>query len=85
MSDTIFKFGLGAVVIDGVTTLRGVIVGRCEYLNGCVQYDVQPQGLFEGKILPSLWVDEEQLALAMEHYADLAESDPLPCFVGEGV
>lgn len=65
---TAWEFELGALLKDTVTTLEGVVVGRCQYLNGCIQYDIQPQGLFEGEIFPSLWVDEEQLTLIAERY-----------------
>jgi len=50
------------VVIDTITGLTGVVIGRCEYLNGCVQCEVQPKGLNKGGVpFKPEWVDEGQL------------------------
>ena len=68
MDSHTFKFGLGDVVKDWVTSFEGVIEARTQWLNGCVRYAVQPQKLAkEGKPIDSLWFDENQLALVKEH------------------
>jgi len=38
---------LGDVAKDRVTGFEGVTVARIEYLNGCIQYQLQPAGLGE--------------------------------------
>ena len=51
---------LGNKVRDKVTGMEGIAVSRVEYLNGCVQYAVQPpykKGLAE---MPSWNIDEEK-------------------------
>jgi hypothetical protein len=52
---------LGDEVKDVVTGLKGIAIGRIEYLNGCVRYDVKPAGLKQGKTIEGEWVDEQQL------------------------
>ena len=48
---------LGQKVKDKVTDLKGITTGKCEYLNGCVQYLVTPKGQdSKGK-----WIDRQQL------------------------
>lgn len=57
----IFKFENGAKVKDLVTGVEGIITGRAEYLNGCVNYCVKPKLDKEGKVAKGEWVDEPQL------------------------
>lgn len=52
---------LGDIVVDEVTGFSGMATARIEYLTGCVQYKVQPMGLFEGKIVESEWLDAQRL------------------------
>ena len=54
---------LGTKVRDKVSGLTGITVSRTEYLNGCVQYGVQPK-LKEGKTDIVTWsIDEETLVV----------------------
>jgi len=54
---------LGDKVMDKVSGLVGIAVSRTEYLNGCVQFGVQPK-LKKGKTEITTWsVDEEQLVV----------------------
>lgn len=51
---------LGEKVRDTVTGFEGIAVARLEYLNGCVQYCVQPPAK-DNKVEEGTWVDEAQL------------------------
>lgn len=62
MAEQIFKIELGTEVKDIVTGMRGIVVARLEFLNRCIQYDVQPKKKPGDKERPKgLWVDEQQL------------------------
>jgi len=53
---------LGCKARDVVTKFTGIVVGRTEWLNGCVRYALQPDKLDkDGKAVESMWVDIEQL------------------------
>ena len=58
---TVWKFDLGACVKDRVTDFEGIITSRIEYLNGCLQYCVEPKLDKEGKMRKHQYVDEGQL------------------------
>lgn len=59
-----WEFNLGDEVRDTITGLEGIVVARIEYLNGCKQYEVQPEGVQDnGKIKKHSWIDEPQLKL----------------------
>lgn len=52
---------LGIEVKDKITGFTGVITGLANYITGCDQYLVQPQG--EGDKYPdSRWIDEGRLS-----------------------
>lgn len=54
---------LGDEVKDRVSGFEGVAVARIEYLNGCVQFEVQPK-INEKKELPdTCYIDEQQLEI----------------------
>ncbi len=61
MQQTNWKFALGTKVKCQLTGFTGVIAGRAEWLNGCIQYSVQPKVDKDGKHPSSYWMDEEQL------------------------
>ncbi|MBA7661254.1 hypothetical protein ES703_69269 [subsurface metagenome] len=52
---------LGDKVKDTITGLEGTAVAKIWYMNGCIQYEVQPKGLKDGTIIKSVWIDEGQL------------------------
>ncbi len=52
---------LGDKVKDSITGFEGVASGKCEYLNGCVSWEVRPTKLKDGEIVKSEWIDEQQL------------------------
>ena len=58
-----FKYSLEDEVKDRISGLKGVIMARCEYLNGCLKYEVQPKGLKDAKMQESYWIDEQQLVI----------------------
>ena len=52
---------LGDKVKDKITGFEGITVAKVIYLNGCISYEVQPQKLKDGKMLDTVWFDEQQL------------------------
>ncbi len=52
---------LGKKVMDTVTGVTGVAIQRCEYMNGCIQYAIQPKVIVDGVPVKALWYDEEQV------------------------
>lgn len=52
---------LGSRAKDIVTSFEGIAIAKCIYMNGCVRYEVQPQGLKDNKPIETLWIDESQL------------------------
>jgi len=57
------KIKLGQRVKDKVTGFEGIAVSRILYLNGCVQYNVNPKTDKNGDTRKGLWVDEDQLII----------------------
>jgi len=60
---TTWKFKQGEKVKDSVTGFKGAITARIEYLNGCIQYCVEPKVGKEMKMGKHHWIDEGQLEL----------------------
>jgi hypothetical protein len=57
-----FKFEMGAELKDVVTGFQGVVTARVEWLTGCNQYRLQPQGLTaDGKIKEADQFDENRV------------------------
>ena len=52
---------LGDKVKDKISGLEGIAVEKREYLNGCIQYAVQPKMKKGATELPSWCIDEAQL------------------------
>lgn len=53
---------LGSNVKDNITGFEGVATGKCEYLNGCVQYEITASKLEDGKPVEK-WFDEGRVIL----------------------
>ena len=53
---------LGNKVRDKVSGIEGIATGRCEYLNGCVQFCVVTKAGKDNKSA-SPWIDEGQLVV----------------------
>lgn len=65
--NTMFKFNLGDIVKDSITPFKGVVVGRTEWLNGCIRYALQSQKLdTNGTPTDFQQFDEAQLVLVEE-------------------
>lgn len=55
---------LGDRVKDKLTGFEGIIVGHCEYMTGCNQSLVKPEGLKDdGEMIESHWFDDQRLKL----------------------
>lgn len=52
---------LGSSVKDTISSFKGVAVGRCVWLYGCVRIIVQSPDLKDGKPVEPQWFDEAQL------------------------
>ncbi len=52
------KIKLGRIAKDSITGFSGIIVAKIEYLTGCTQYKLQPQGLKDGSPIKGEWFDE---------------------------
>jgi len=53
---------LGDKVKDSVSGIIGIVTQRTEYLNGCIQYGVQPKVTSKNPDEIKTWIiDEEQL------------------------
>lgn len=58
-----FKFEQGVKLKDRVTNFEGIVTARCQFLNGCVRYILQPPMDKDKKIPEEKWFDEGQLVL----------------------
>lgn len=55
---------LGDKVDDTISGFEGTVIAKAIYLNGCVQYLIQPRGLKAvGGKKESEWIDEGQLII----------------------
>jgi len=52
---------LGLKIKCKITGMTGTAIARIEYINGCVQYQIQPKKLKDGVPVEAKWFDEEQL------------------------
>jgi hypothetical protein len=57
-----FKYDMGVHLKDVITGFKGVVTARIEYINKCVQYQLQPTSVRNGIYPASKWIDEEQVA-----------------------
>ena len=55
------KIKLGSKVRDIVTGFEGIATARIRYLNGCIQYCVEPEVDKEGKMPKHHYIDFGQL------------------------
>jgi hypothetical protein len=61
---------MGIEVKDRVTGLRGIITGKTEYINGCVQWLVKPPVDKDGKLVDGCWIDTIQLEVVGQGIAE---------------
>jgi len=52
---------LGNKVKDKVTGFTGIAITKCIFLNGCIQFALQPKANKDGEVPKSRWVDIQQL------------------------
>ena len=52
---------LGSITKDQITGFKGMIIARCEYLTGCVQYLVTKTSIKSGDSPDGVWFDESRL------------------------
>lgn len=52
---------LGSTVKDTISGFKGVAIGRCVWLYGCVRVIVQSQELKDSKPVEPQWFDEAQV------------------------
>ncbi len=57
-----FKFQNGQVVRDKISEFEGTIIGRADYLTGCIQYCLCSKGKRNVKN-ENIWMDEARLIL----------------------
>lgn len=56
---------IGKQATDSVTSFNGTIIAVTEWMNGCVRYGIQPNGLNkDGKLIEAEWFDSEQVVIA---------------------
>lgn len=58
---TSFKFRRGEYLADLITGIKGVVVGRQDFLTGCNRYLLQPPADKDGKFVEGIWFDEPSL------------------------
>ena len=52
---------LGDQVMDSITGFVGIVVAKCRYLDGTVEYGLCSKELFEGKPIPTQWFNEKRI------------------------
>lgn len=52
---------LGTKVKDLVSDFTGIAVAKIEYMNGCIQYQIQTKVKEDGTLPDARWFDEEQV------------------------
>lgn len=57
---------LGNRVRDIVTDFTGIATGKCEYLNGCIQFCIKSRIKNDEKYPEGHWIDEGQLEYLSE-------------------
>ena len=68
--------GLGDTVKDTISGLIGIVVHRTEYLNGCVQFGVQPKYDKKKNEISNWSIDSEQLVLVKKKSAKIKKTKP---------
>ncbi len=63
MSTVTFKLPAGIRVREKIENLVGIITTRCDRINGCVQYYVDPPRKEDGTTVSGCWADFENLEI----------------------
>jgi len=75
---------MGVEVKDRVTGLRGIITGKTEYINGCVQWLVKPPVDKDGKLVDGCWIDTIQLEVVSQGITEPETDNTTKDHVKEG-
>lgn len=70
------KINLGDYIRDPLTGGEGTVVGRTEWLHGCVRLVVQPNGLKDNAPCETFNVDEPQVERLPKKAAERGEGGP---------
>jgi hypothetical protein len=71
---------LGMQATDSVTGFTGTIVAVTEWLNGCVRFNVQPNGLNkDGKPIEVDWFDSDQVIIRPRKKSIVSKTTPSRC------
>ena len=54
---------LGDRVRDSISGFHGIAYGRLEWVNKCTRISIAPEYTDNGKLIESIWFDEEQVVL----------------------
>lgn len=57
-----------------ISGFEGIITGKCEYINGCVQFLVQPRVDKEGNHRNAKWIDDAELEMVKANATDVGSS-----------
>jgi len=52
---------LGDKVKDKITGFSGIVIGRTNWLNGCITIGVQSAEMKDGRPVDSVWFDEQRV------------------------
>jgi len=55
------EINLGDTAQCEITGFKGTVVAVCQYLNGCVQFLIEPPVDKDGKVMNSFWVDVQKV------------------------
>lgn len=70
---------LGDKVKDKITGFTGILVGRTEWLNGCIRFGVQSEKLNkDGEPIEPEWFDEERVELVGKKKRRVVRPEPEP-------
>lgn len=68
---------LGKQIKDTVTGMTGTAVSMIKYMNGCVQYSIQPRELKDGLPIEAKWFDIEQIEIVKDERVVKAKKKPV--------
>ena len=61
---------MGKEVIDRITGFKGMVMGICYYLTGCVMVGVQPQINKDGKLARDEWFAVSRIKVISSGFSD---------------
>ncbi len=64
---------LGARCRDRITGFNGIVIGNAEYLHGCAQILVKPEGVKDEVPISGQWFDIQCLELVMDGKPDFRQ------------